>query len=98
MASIAGPSGLRCSAHHSALATINSALPAEFWIPLADLKSYRQQGLSAAVDTTAFRSLYQRLDGAHRANLLSETLPGAWGFLNAVLSKQLGSLLSIRNS
>jgi hypothetical protein len=77
------------SAFRTALDALNARLPASSRIDPAASEWPRQQALSKALDQAEHDAFFNALGQDDKAALLSEMLPGASGFLEAVPSKEL---------
>ena len=72
-----------------AAATLQAALPEQAARQLVGTSPVSQRGLSDALDEASLRDRLARASPAVRAAVLSETLPGASGFLTAMPSKAM---------
>ena len=73
-----------------ALAALNSQLHPADRVSADPAKPLRQQGLSQALERLDHEALHEALEAADRADLLSEMLPGASSFLEAVPCQATG--------
>ena len=73
-----------------ALASLNLQLHTVDQVPSDPESPLRQQDLSQALERLEHEAFHDSLDAADRADLLSEMLPGASGFLEAVPCKITG--------
>ena len=73
-----------------AYAALGNVLGPAHTITPDSLLHYRQKTISAMIDKSKFERQFAAASVSQRANLNSETLPGASGFLSAIPSKTLG--------
>ena len=79
------------SSLNQALASINANLLTgnQIQLPEDPTQKLKQKKLSQAIDQAKFREIFARRGAAGKATMLSESLPGASGFLSVIPSKAL---------
>jgi len=80
------------TAVHKALRTYNASVAEDDRLSLHEEpeRALRQQALSQAIDNKQHNEYFNSLNDSDRKALLSEQLQGAYGFLDAIPSKDLG--------
>ena len=78
------------SAPAAALTALNAQLEPNGYFDQERLESAKQKTLSIAIDQASFQRHLARLSVSGQADLRSETLPGASGFLSCIPSKSIG--------
>ena len=78
------------SAPARALVALNGMLPGGSPVTMENMAKLRQKDISTMIDKVAHEDFFNSASVSDRATLLSESLPGASGFLSAAPSKEFG--------